>query len=270
VEVAQDIFISHAGADKDKYINPMAYSFSQNGISYWLDNVEISWGDNIALSINRGLRLSRFVLVCLSSNYVRRPWPESEMSYALASQNATGQKRVLPLILDSKDAVLKEYPLLAALAYREYKNSPDEVAKELGKLLHGPSIGPGELHVSIESVHTGQSCHIRVPGNVSVQWLSAQAQSGLGLTNRADTGGFLPFGIRWVLVDSKAEKVWQRLSRSRKRRVRAIIQTEGGPKICMEDFARLNDIGTYDGLVLHLYAIEDEDYGPPPAASAPV
>jgi hypothetical protein len=94
-----DLFISHAGADKVRYIDALADAFARRGISFWLDSFEIAFGDNIALRLNEGLRESQFVLLCLSRNFLRRPWPETELAAALAMQNARGVKRVLPVIL---------------------------------------------------------------------------------------------------------------------------------------------------------------------------
>lgn len=264
-EEMQDLFISHAGADKSRYVLPLANSLSQKGISFWLDNVEIAWGDSIPLRINQGLRTSRYLLLCLSSHFLQRPWPEAEMASALAVQNETGQKRVLPLILNSKAVVLNQYPLLASLAYREYRDPPDGLAEEIATLVKEPRTKPGELHVVVESVHTGQLCNIHVSRKVSVLWLSDQAQRGLGVSEFADTGAYQPFKVRWVLVDTRAEKEWSTLPRRQQRRLRAVVQTDHGLEFSQDDRDRLEDVGIYDGIVFHLYAIEDEDYELPPA-----
>jgi hypothetical protein len=117
-EDMQDLFLSHTSDDKARYIQPLSESLTTRKITYWLDSVEIGWGDNIPLRINEGLRTSRYLLLCLSRSFLNRRWPEAEMTSALARQNATGQKQVLPLILNSKDLVLSQYPVLASLAYK--------------------------------------------------------------------------------------------------------------------------------------------------------
>ncbi|HHH54646.1 MAG TPA: TIR domain-containing protein, partial [Bacteroidetes bacterium] len=43
----KDIFISHASEDKHTIIEPLVQILEQNGISYWYDNEDIGWGDNI-------------------------------------------------------------------------------------------------------------------------------------------------------------------------------------------------------------------------------
>lgn len=265
----QDLFISHAGADKMHYVQPLADRLSRRDVSFWLDNLEIGWGDNVPLRINEGLRRSRYVLVCLSRNFLRRRWPEAEMASALAAQNDTGQKRVLPLMLNAKELVLAQYPLLAALSYREYQEPPDALVDELATLVKGTVTPPGQLSVRVESVHTGQLCNIHVSPSMSVRWLTDQAQRGLGVSELAHTGAYEPFRVRWVLVDARAEQAWRALPRSRQRRLRAVVYGGASPRVSMDDHDRLSDIGFYDGIVLHLYAIEDEDYSPPPASAAP-
>ncbi len=61
MERAQDLFISHAGHDKAQYVGPLTDAFVEKGITFWLDNVEIGWGDSVTRKINEGLARSRFV-----------------------------------------------------------------------------------------------------------------------------------------------------------------------------------------------------------------
>lgn len=79
MEPQQDVFISHAGHDKEQYIQALTAAFVEKGITFWLDNIEIGWGDSITRKINDGLARSRFVLLCLSRAFLLRPWPEAEL-----------------------------------------------------------------------------------------------------------------------------------------------------------------------------------------------
>jgi len=200
-ETQEDLFISHASADKRIYVQPLANELSQRQVTFWLDSVDIEWGDSVPLRINEGLRKSRYVLLCLSESYLRRPWPEAELASALAAQNAAGQKRLLPLILNSKELVLGTYPLLAALAYREYRD-PAGVADEIAHVVRPTEKAPSDLHVVMESVHTGKLCNIYVSPRVSVRWLVDQAERALSLREHAETGAYEHFKVRWVLVDT--------------------------------------------------------------------
>ncbi len=260
MESLQDLFICHAGLDKKRYILPLAEALAAEGVTFWLDSMEIGWGDNIALRINDGLRGSRFILLCLSRYFIKRCWPESELGAALAIQNNSGIKRVLPLILNSKDEVLEQYPLLCNIAYREYDLGPQLLARELATLVRSPKTSKELFRVVIESAHTGRLCNLLVSPIVSVRWLSQKGQSGLGISEYADPGGFVNFKLKWVLVDVKAHAEWRALSRSQQRRLRAVLASGEGAKFAYSDSDKLSDIGIYDGVVFHLHAVEDEDY----------
>jgi hypothetical protein len=267
-EELQDLFISHASADKARFIQPLVDRLEERKITFWLDSLTIGWGDSIPLKINEGLRLSRYVLLCLSKNFLKRPWPESELASAVMSQNATGQKRVLPLILDSKELVFQTYPLLAPLAYKEYPDSPDTLADEIASFVRPVARPSDNLNVTVESIHTGKLCSIDVSPRVSLRWLTDRAQSGMGVSDRAETGAYQPFRVRWVLVDARAENEWRTLPRWRKRELSAVVSTASGPKFWETDSARLSDVGVVNGTVFHLYAIEDEKYDLPAACPA--
>jgi hypothetical protein len=259
MENVQDLFISHAGPDKERYIAPLTDALSSKGITFWLDNHEIAWGDIVSMRINKGLETSRFVLLCLSHHFLGRRWPEAEMSAALSIQNEKGVKRILPLILNSKEEVLERYPLLAGLAYREFATGPMALAAELATFLPHAADDKEKISVVVESVHTGKLCNISTDPRVSVRWLRDRAQAGLGLSEWADTGAYVPFKVRWVLVDVYAEAAWLSLPRTEKRSLKVMLLSEKGPTLSHSDSDRLSDLGVKTGTVFHMYAIEDEE-----------
>jgi hypothetical protein len=263
----QDIFISHASSDKQDYIQPLANALTTYGVSFWLDNIEIGWGDNFVLKINEGLRSSRFALLCLSKNFLSRPWTESEMSSVLAIQNSDGRKRALPLILNSKQEIFQTYPLLSALNYREYDLGVDVLARELSETIRKsnlaenlPDSSDNLLEVIIESVHTGQLCNLRVSPKVSIKWLVTKAQNGVGVKEEVDVGAFKPFRIRWVLVDVEAEDEWNLLSRWEQQELYAVVKTDDGVMFSFKERDRIEDFKLRHKTVFHLYAVEDGNY----------
>lgn len=256
------LFISHAGADKEEFITPLTHAFTRQGLSYWLDSEDIKWGDSVVRKVNEGLAKSRFVLLCLSKNYLARPWPESEMDAALSAQNDRGIKRVLPLILNGKEQVLRSYPLIAALAYREFDSGPDSIAAELAGLLKAAEGDEGLLQITVESAHTGQSSTLTVPPRASVGWLLRKVKEATGVRDTADAGAFEVFKVRWVLVDSRAESSWENLPPARKRRVWVVIKSGEKVALSMSENDRLDALGVYDKIVLHLHAVpEPGDWG---------
>jgi hypothetical protein len=255
----QHLFISHASGDKREYIVPLTEALVARGVSFWLDDAEIRWGDSIALKINEGLRESRFILLCLSLNFLSRPWPEAEMNSALMLASTKHPKRVLPLILNSKEEVLRKYPLVAGLSYREFSEGAARLAEDLSALVGSTEPTEGKIRVTIESIHSGQVHHLLVSPRVSVKWLEEQAKARAGVRDSVDVGALNPFRIRWVLVDSRAEPTWKAMEHHKKMKVRAIVQCDGGTCNAEEETVRLETIGVYDGIVFHLYAVQDGD-----------
>ncbi|MDQ1591619.1 MAG: hypothetical protein QOG71_2246 [Pyrinomonadaceae bacterium] len=257
METTQDLFISHASSDKEQYVLPLAHALTTHGVSFWLDSYEIGWGDNVVMKINEGLRTSRYALICLSENFMRRRWPESEMSGIVAIQNNTGQKRVLPLILNSKDEVLASYPILSALAYREFSVGVETLAAELASLVKKEDRAEGLLQVVIESVHTEQLCNLKVSPRVSVAWLARKAQAGVGVKDAANIGAFEQLRIKWVLIDASAMAEWDALSHTEKLRSYAVVKSKDGVKFSYSNSDRLEELGVYDGIVFNLAGFPD-------------
>jgi hypothetical protein len=205
----QDVFISHASADKERYVLPLSRAMAHERITFWLDSAEIRWGDNILMQINAGLQQTRFMLLCLSKAFLERPWPESEMSAALAIQNSSGVKKVLPLILNSSEEVLHAYPIIHGLAYRQFGSDATDVAREIAAIIK--PIGQERRYTLLyfESRHTGNVSNIEVPNRASVEWLGVTAAERLGVLRSADVGSFERFVIRWIPVESSLLDVWE-------------------------------------------------------------
>ena len=79
----RDVFICHASEDKTTVVRPLTKALTEQGISCWLDEAEIKWGDSITKKVNEGLSISRFVIVILSQAFLSKNWPERELNAAL-------------------------------------------------------------------------------------------------------------------------------------------------------------------------------------------
>ena len=221
----------------------------------------MSWGDSIPDKINSGLRNSRFILICLSKHFLKRPWPEAELASAIATQNSNGVKCVLPLILNGKSRVFKRYPLLRGLAYRHFSIGVSGLVDDL-KMVLGGEVAPDEfsLRITVESAHSGEFHEFILNSRASVEWLSRECNSRLGISDYADTGGFVKFRLKWVLVDVDARTDYLAMPRAEQRKLRAIVKTDNGISICRNGTTRLSKLGVRNGTVFRLHAVEDEKY----------
>src|SRR5688500_5256255 len=105
-EELKDVFLSHTSKDKDQFVRPFAKLLDTHGITYWLDEGELKWGDRITRKINDGLRRSKYVIIFLSDNFLGRNWPEAELEAALNKETAEGRTIVLPIIIGNRELII--------------------------------------------------------------------------------------------------------------------------------------------------------------------
>jgi hypothetical protein len=128
----RDVFISHAGPDKDTVARPLAVALLARGYSVWFDEFELVVGDRLSSAIDRGLATSRCGVVLLSPAFMRRPWPRRELSGLVAREMVTGEPLVLPVWHDvDRDAVVRFSPPLADVLAIDTSDGVDAVADAL-------------------------------------------------------------------------------------------------------------------------------------------
>ncbi len=236
-----DLFISHSSGDKAQYITPLVQALDTAGVTYWLD--EVDWGDGLALKISEGLRKSRFVLLCLSRNFMRSPWAQVEMNAVLSIQSSSGKKRVLPLILDSKAEVLEAYPLIAGLAYQDLaKVSHEQIAKLVSELSRKDSTREEVLTLHVEGKNTGRVYDFSVPSTCTIKYLLHKIRQTQDLREELDTGAFERFRIRWVLVEKRSVQTWNEFPRAHQEEAYLVrCGPEDRPSVSLSDLDRVGD-----------------------------
>jgi hypothetical protein len=97
------------------------------GLRVWLDEWVIRPGDDIYLSIERGLEASRVLVLCLSQAALRSAWVDLERSATLFRDPSNVGRRFVPLLLD--DCVLPD--TLRRYKYIDFRTPSDEAIKKL-------------------------------------------------------------------------------------------------------------------------------------------
>lgn len=134
----RDIFICHAREDKPSVVRPLAEAFALAGISCWLDEAEIQWGDSITQKVNEGLRTSRYVLVVFSPAFLIKKWPQRELNASLNQESSSGEIRVLPLLVGDSEAqktIIETYPLMNDKFHLVWQGDTQSVVTALQKRL---------------------------------------------------------------------------------------------------------------------------------------
>jgi hypothetical protein len=99
-ENAPKVFISHATADKERFVLDFATRLRNNGVDAWVDCWEMSPGDSLVEKIwNQGLAQSDAVIVVLSKFSIESRWVREELNTAFVKK-VNGQIRLIPIRLD--------------------------------------------------------------------------------------------------------------------------------------------------------------------------
>jgi hypothetical protein len=114
-----DAFISHAGEDKEDFVRPLAEALCARGLKVWFAEHTLRIGDSLRRSIDRGLADSRFGIVVISPNFLRKEWPQRELD-GLVAREIGGEKVILPIWHDVTEEIVRRYspPLADRFAAR--------------------------------------------------------------------------------------------------------------------------------------------------------
>lgn len=132
-----DVFISHANADKDDYVEELYATLLKYNLKIFYDKNTIDWGDKWKEKIIEGTNKSEFAIIVISNNFFGRVWAEIELSEFLNRQNNSGQKIILPILhkITIQD-LEKKYPSLANIQALNTKDKNcNEIAIEFIKQL---------------------------------------------------------------------------------------------------------------------------------------
>ncbi len=91
-----DAFISHASEDKEAIARPLCKGLQREGFKIWFDEFTLTVGDSLRQSIDQGLARSRFGIVIVSPNFLRKAWPQRELD-GLVAREIAGTKVILPV-----------------------------------------------------------------------------------------------------------------------------------------------------------------------------
>ncbi len=92
-----DIFISHAGEDKDVIARPLAEALRDHAFRVWYDEYALKLGDRLRRSIDEGLNQCQYGIVILSHAFFLKEWPQRELDGMFAREVDEGRTLILPI-----------------------------------------------------------------------------------------------------------------------------------------------------------------------------
>jgi hypothetical protein len=130
-----DVFISHASEDRDITDNIAKY-LESFGIKIWYDNDILNIGDSLSKTIDNGLIHSRYGILILSENFLKKDWPEYEFR-ALLNREIGKKKVILPIWHGIKRKDVEKYSpfLLEKYALDSTKKNINQIVLELIKVI---------------------------------------------------------------------------------------------------------------------------------------
>lgn len=138
---AFDVFISHAGEDKDAVVRPLAGELVDRGVSVWFDEFELRIGDSLRRKIDHGIARSRFGIVVVSRSFFAKSWPQYELD-GLVTRERSGKQVILPVWHEiTKDEIEDESPSLAdKVGLATNKHSIEAIADEVAAVILGDDV----------------------------------------------------------------------------------------------------------------------------------
>lgn len=135
-EKKYDVFISHASEDKDEVVRPLAQALRNEGLSVWYDEFELKIGDSLRRKIDKGLANSKFGIVVLSKEFIRKGWTNYELD-GIITKTVSGEQIVLPIWHNiTKKEVIDYSPSLAdKLARNTSSSTVEEIAGEIAEVI---------------------------------------------------------------------------------------------------------------------------------------
>lgn len=130
--VGYDAFICHASEDKAGFVRPLAETLSNKDLRIWYDEFELSVGDSLRESIDRGLSKSAYGIVVLSEAFFNKEWTQYELN-GLTARETEGEKIILPIWynIDKQKIMDHSPPLADKVGVLADKNSVEKAAEEI-------------------------------------------------------------------------------------------------------------------------------------------
>lgn len=136
VDPEYDVFISHASEDKDEIVRPLANALIEKGIKVWYDEFEMKIGDSLRRKIDKGLANSRFGIVVISKDFIKKGWTNYELD-GIITKAVSGEQIILPIWHNiTKKEVIDFSPSLAdKLARNTAVSTVEEISGEIAELI---------------------------------------------------------------------------------------------------------------------------------------
>lgn len=135
-----DVFLCHAGADKD-WTRLLSANLRKQGLSVFFDEESFIPGESHVTALDRALRQCRKAIVVCSDRTVESGWAQKEIATLLERGTKDASFRVIPAVLSGGPANL---PLMNDLTHVDFRDGSDAGYRlAFGRMLAGLRDQPG-------------------------------------------------------------------------------------------------------------------------------
>jgi hypothetical protein len=131
----KDVFISYSSVDSDEVLDFVGM-LKNTGIDYWLDKMDIGWGESIIEKVFSGIESSRYIVVFISTNSLRSPWVKKEILTAFQREIESESTVLLPILSCSHGEFVEAFPFLKSKKYIKFDDN-NHIINNLIELLRG-------------------------------------------------------------------------------------------------------------------------------------
>lgn len=127
-------FVSHATADKARFVTEFARKLRDRGVDAWLDQWEMGPGDSLVNKIfSEGIANADALIVILSENSIDSAWVQAELNVAVI-RRIEEKMKLIPVVLDNLNRT--QIPMSIRDALYIKVNDLDAYDMELGKIVN--------------------------------------------------------------------------------------------------------------------------------------
>ena len=109
-----DLFISHAWEDKEQFVRPLTDLLARQRIKVWFDEFSLRPGDSLSAAIDKGLSDSKYGLVVLSPDFLKKNWAKTELRALISRESVSGKKVVVPVWYNVSAEEVRSFSLILA------------------------------------------------------------------------------------------------------------------------------------------------------------
>ncbi|OGW17470.1 MAG: hypothetical protein A3G93_16175 [Nitrospinae bacterium RIFCSPLOWO2_12_FULL_45_22] len=161
-----DVFISHASEDKKDVVEPLAKELRSRNLKVWYDKWVLKIGDRLLEKIDHGLLQSRYGIVVLSPNFLRKDWPKNELD-GLIQKEVGGRKVILPIWHNLRRSEIISYsPILAGRLAGSTETGIKALAEELIEAMEDLPIQTEEVVISKSFDINASFKNVRITGDL--------------------------------------------------------------------------------------------------------